>query len=89
MLDEDAVGNWRRCRRRGVSDMWELGLALEVRREHLGVHPVALRGSSILVFVLVLVSAAVEVRRPLVLVRPAMLRSSVSNPLHEAECWAS
>lgn len=51
----------------------ELRVALEVRREHLGVHGVGLRRGAILVLVLVVICAAVEVGGALVLVGAAVL----------------
>ena len=51
----------------------ELRVALEVRREHLGVHGVGLRRGAVLVLVLVLICAAVKVGGALVLVGAAVL----------------
>lgn len=53
----------------------ELRVALEVRREHLGVHGVGLRRGAVLVLVLVVICAAVEVGGALVLVGAAVLFS--------------
>jgi len=61
-----------------VSERW---LALEVRREHLGIHAVGLRGSAVLVLVLFLIGTAIKVRRPFVLVRSTMLLRYVSKIL--------
>lgn len=69
-----------------MPDMGELGLALEVRWEHLGFHPVSLRGSAVLVIILLLVGAPVEVRRPLVFVRPTMLANRISSTLASFIC---
>jgi hypothetical protein len=56
-----------------MSNVWERRLALEVRRKHLRIHPVALWGSAVFVIVVVVVGSGVEVGRAFVLVRSTML----------------
>ncbi|KAL1835080.1 hypothetical protein VTK73DRAFT_6309 [Phialemonium thermophilum] len=77
---EDAVRDGRRRGRRVMPDVGERHrlLALEMLREHVGVHGVGSLGRGPVVVVAALVvGAAVEVGGPLVLVRAAMLRTTV------------
>jgi hypothetical protein len=64
-----------------MPDMSERWLALEMGREHLGIHAIGLWGSAILILILFLFGAAIEVRRPLVLVWSTVLLRHVSKVL--------
>jgi len=85
MLHKDAVGNRRRCRWRVVPDMGKWRLAWIVRGEHLRIHALGLGRGAVLILVLFLIGAAVEVGRPLVLVRPTVLSGRVSGDFLGAE----
>lgn len=66
-----------RRRRRVVPKVGELRLRLEVRREHLGVHPVALRRSAVVVLRL---GPGVEIGRALVFIGTAVLSRGLAAP---------
>jgi hypothetical protein len=56
-----------------MPNVGELRLGLEVGREHMRLHPVILGRSAVLFVFVLVVSAAIEVGGPLVLVRTAVL----------------
>lgn len=67
-----------------MPDVVKWRLPLEVRREHLGIHAISLRGRAVFILVLVLVGAAIEVRWSLVLVGPAMIGVPCDQVAHVA-----
>lgn len=75
MWSEHAVLDRRGCRRRVMSDMGELGLALKMRRQHARIHALALWRSAVLVVASILIGAAIEIRWALVLIWTSMLQS--------------
>jgi hypothetical protein len=73
-LEGNAVGNGRRCGRGMMADVGREGL-LELVRDHVRVHAILAprRGGAVAFFLVLLIVAAVEIARTLVLVRRAVL----------------
>lgn len=69
---EDAIGDRGRSRRRLVSNQ-RIGRLAEVRRVHMGIQPVDVRRSAVLVVVVVVIGTPIEVGRTLVLIRATVL----------------
>jgi hypothetical protein len=67
-----------------MADDGELGLRLEVRRKHLDIHTLALRGSAVLIFVVLVVGPTVEIGRDLVFIRFTMQGPSLEHFSHVA-----
>lgn len=68
-----------------MSDVWwELRLSLEMRREHLCLHAIALRRGSVLVVLLFIVTTAVEISRTFVLIRAAVIGVPCDQVAHVA-----
>jgi len=67
-----------------MPDVGEGWLALKMGRKHLGIDAVALRGSAVLIFILFLISTAIEIGRPLVLVRSTVVCVSCDQVTHVA-----
>ncbi len=79
MGSEYTIGNRRRRRGSVVPDVGEWRLALEMRRKHLGIQALGVWWSAVLIILFLLVGAAVEVGRPLVLIWPTVLSCYISS----------